>query len=146
MKNHELLRRVGIYKAWALWNLALEREGTAVRITRSNSSCIVYKAVPWAHILEIVRTMENCNPSALKVPLLDHAETNEELGHLADSSDSAAAAEVEASALASASTKSGHPLGFGALVFLIYYNIGVPFGDEGVRTQTYTTAICSLSP
>lgn len=28
-----------------------------------------------------------------------------------------------------------HSLSFGALVFLIYYNIGVPFGDEEVRVD-----------
>lgn len=30
------------------------------------------------------------------------------------------------------SSKPKHSVGFGALVFLIYYNIGVPFGDEQV--------------
>lgn len=29
-----------------------------------------------------------------------------------------------------------HSIGFGALVFLIYYNIGVPFGDEEVRLSS----------
>lgn len=79
--------------------------------------------------------MENHNSSDLKVPLIDPVETNEELGNLADSAYSAETIEVPAS------SKSGHPLGFGALVFLIYYNIGVPFGDEGVRTKKYTTLL-----
>lgn len=35
------------------------------------------------------------------------------------------------------SAKGKHSIGFGALVFLIYYNIGVPFGDEQV-----TAALC----
>lgn len=55
----------------------------------------------------------------LKVPLIDR-EDDEEFGRPSE-------------ATAAAPVSSSHKLGFGALVFLIYYNIGVPFGDEEVR-------------
>lgn len=58
------------------------------------------------------------NGSDLKVPLIGRGE-DEEVGVGRSTAVPAAA--------------SKHSLGFGALVFLIYYNIGVPFGDEEVR-------------
>lgn len=65
------------------------------------------------------------NGGDLKVPLIAR-ESDEEASGLGRS--------VEpTTALSSAIPK--HSLGFGALVFLIYYNIGVPFGDEGVRCK-----------
>lgn len=56
--------------------------------------------------------------SDLKVPLIPR-EGDEEIGRPSE-------------ATAAAPVSSSHKLGFGALVFLIYYNIGVPFGDEEV--------------
>lgn len=64
-----------------------------------------------AHLMSI-------NGGDLKAPLIGR-EGDEEIG----------GAIPAAAAVAS----SKHSLGFGALVFLIYYNIGVPFGDEEVR-------------
>ncbi len=60
------------------------------------------------------------NGHDLKVPLIGRGE-DEEVGG------------VRSTAVPAASSK--HSLGFGALVFLIYYNIGVPFGDEEVRLK-----------
>lgn len=65
--------------------------------------------------------MEASNVVDLKVPLIPHE----------DDAERGCSAEETATPT---STKSGsrHSLGLGALVFLIYYNIGVPFGDEEV--------------
>lgn len=45
------------------------------------------------------------------------------------------------------SNKPKHAIGFGALVFLIYYNIGVPFGDEQVSSYVlapwFSSVVCS---
>lgn len=60
------------------------------------------------------------NGHDLKVPLIGRGE-DEEVGG------------GRSTAVPAASSK--HSLGFGALVFLIYYNIGVPFGDEEVRRE-----------
>lgn len=61
----------------------------------------------------------------LKVPLVAR-ESDEEEPRLEGSAEPTAA-----------SSSPKHCLGFGALVFLIYYNIGVPFGDEGVRCMNW---------
>ncbi|CAM9566562.1 unnamed protein product, partial [Hapterophycus canaliculatus] len=58
------------------------------------------------------------NGDDLKLPLLVHEE-DEESGRDRSSTDAS-----------SRPSSHKHSLGFGALVFLIYYNIGVPFGDE----------------
>lgn len=60
------------------------------------------------------------NGGDLKVPLIYH-EDDEEIGR-----------PIEATTVP---VSSSNKLGFGALVFLIYYNIGVPFGDEEVCTS-----------
>ena len=74
------------------------------------------------------------NGGDLKVPLIDR-EDDEEFGR-----------PIEATAVP---VSSSNKLGFGALVFLIYYNIGVPFGDEEVHTYTciyqYTSTVRSNS-
>lgn len=57
------------------------------------------------------------NGNDLKVPLVGRGEDEE-------------AGVGRSTAVPAAASK--HSLGFGALVFLIYYNIGVPFGDEEV--------------
>lgn len=64
------------------------------------------------------------NGDDLKLPLLGQEE-DEEIGMGRSSTD--------ASSRPTGSHK--HSLGFGALVFLIYYNIGVPFGDEEVSRR-----------
>ena len=82
--------------------------------------------------------MDNHNAlglSDLEIPLIDHVETDEELGRSLEA--------TGAGATALSSSKIGHSLGFGALVFLIYYNIGVPFGDEGVRRTLLTCTVAS---
>lgn len=61
--------------------------------------------------------MLSINGSDLKVPLIGRGEDEETGG---------------GRSTAVPATASKHSLGFGALVFLIYYNIGVPFGDEEV--------------
>lgn len=63
------------------------------------------------------------NGDDLKLPLLGQEE-DEEIGGGRSSTDASSRP---------AGSHSKHSLGFGALVFLIYYNIGVPFGDEEVR-------------
>lgn len=71
------------------------------------------------------------NGGDLKVPLIGDDDTLhfDERGQ-ADSTNAAASR---------GSAKGKHSIGFGALVFLIYYNIGVPFGDE----QVTAAALCS---
>lgn len=69
------------------------------------------------------------NGGDLKAPLIGHREGDEEIGGGRRRSSVGATATP---AVAAASTGK-HSLGFGALVFLVYYNIGVPFGDEEVR-------------
>lgn len=69
------------------------------------------------HLLSITGSI---NGNDLKVPLIGRGE-DEEIGVGRSTTVPAAA--------------SKHSLGFGALVFLIYYNIGVPFGDEEVRGE-----------
>lgn len=66
------------------------------------------------------------NGGDLKAPLIGRRGGDEEIGGGRSSMDSTATPAV-------ASTGK-HSLGFGALVFLIYYNVGVPFGDEEVRS------------
>lgn len=64
-----------------------------------------------------MESIMSLNGGDLKVPLIDR-ENDEEFGR-----------PIEATAVP---VSSSNKLGFGALVFLIYYNIGVPFGDEEV--------------
>ncbi|CAM9862984.1 unnamed protein product [Pylaiella littoralis] len=68
-----------------------------------------------AHLMSI-------NGGDLKAPLIGRRGGDEEIGGGRSSMDSTATPAV-------ASTGK-HSLGLGALVFLIYYNVGVPFGDE----------------
>lgn len=70
-----------------------------------------------------METVLSLNGGELKVPLISHAD-DEELGQ-----------SIEAAEAPSSSVSNKHSLGFGALVFLIYYNIGVPFGDEEVSPR-----------
>lgn len=71
--------------------------------------------------------MMSINGGDLKAPLIGRREGDEEFGGGRSTVDSTATPAL-------ASTGKQHSLGFGALVFLIYYNIGVPFGDEEVRS------------
>lgn len=77
------------------------------------------------------------NSSDLKTPLIINEE-DEELGQQSVASTTSTLAQKRS-------------LGFGALVFLIYYNIGVPFGDEEVRlslplASVFSSALASASP
>lgn len=71
------------------------------------------------------------NGGDLKVPLIgshfdESSFSDEEVGPNRTSS-----REIRNRGAAAAGGSHGkHSIGFGALVFLIYYNIGVPFGDE----------------
>lgn len=69
------------------------------------------------HPSSTMESILSLNGGDLKVPLIDR-ENDEEFGR-----------PIEATAVP---VSSSNKLGFGALVFLIYYNIGVPFGDEEV--------------
>lgn len=73
-----------------------------------------------------METNLSLNGGDLKVPLIGsrEAEQDEESGWATGASGSNGVG---------GGTSNKHSLGFGALVFLIYYNIGVPFGDEEVR-------------
>lgn len=68
--------------------------------------------------------LTSVNGGDLKAPLLGRG-GDEEIGGGRSSRD--------ATATPARASTGKHSLGFGALVFLIYYNIGVPFGDEEVR-------------
>ena len=75
-------------------------------------------AIMEGHLLSLNGSI---NGNDLKVPLIGRGE-DEEVGV------------SRSTAVPAAAAASKHSLGFGALVFLIYYNIGVPFGDEEVGT------------
>lgn len=88
--------------------LQQHRERCLRDVDRSRSSCTMDSVL-------------SLNGGDLEVPLIDR-EDDEEFGR----PNEATAAPVT----------SSNKLGFGALVFLIYYNIGVPFGDEEVCIRT----------
>lgn len=67
------------------------------------------------------------NGGDLKAPLIGHRDGDEEFGGGRSRSS------MGTTATPAAASTGKHSLGFGALVFLVYYNIGVPFGDEEVR-------------
>lgn len=77
-----------------------------------------------------MESMLSVNDGDLKVPLIGR-EGDEEVGR-----------SIEAPGGTRACSNKQHSLGFGALVFLIYYNIGVPFGDEEVSEHSSVLCCC----
>lgn len=72
------------------------------------------------------------NGGDLTIPLIEsHLNVEEEWSSLNDRRLQAVGSGARSPSTTSSTSK--HSLGFGALVFLIYYNVGVPFGDEEVR-------------
>lgn len=122
--------------------MKFEQKLPSLHTTPVFSFLLVLQYIPWLPLKDYARAFRWCrdlgametslNGGDLTIPLIEsHLDIDEE-----GSSPSDRRLQVVGSGAGSPSTTSStskHSLGFGALVFLIYYNVGVPFGDEEVR-------------